>query len=102
MFVTVTELAELLRKDYYSDKTIDFTDDTEEEGNEPSGWYGVSVTHQFDCCNLVFGYYGGGIVYSESVGNNGADFEDVIIDFWSSEFDRKITRDTKIWIDRED
>lgn len=105
-FVTITELANIIKENNYAEKTIDFTGDIEEDirdGEEPTGWYGLKVSHMFDGHSLLVGYYGDGVF----------DFVDRLKDMsdehlaitlariFSEEFSSKYTPDSKICIDTE-
>lgn len=67
--VTVSELAEMLKGKKFNE-SIDFSfDNTLEEDEEPSGWFGVKIVDLFDepkgC--LVIGYYGGGATIARCI-----------------------------------
>ena len=60
---TIEEMAQMA----VDGKTVDFTFDTPEDldgGFEPSDWFGLKLTNDFDGTSLVVGYYGGGIVWA--------------------------------------
>lgn len=67
--VTVSELADMLKKKKFTE-SIDFSfDNTLEEGREPSGWFGVKTVKLFDepkgC--IAIGYYGGGATIARCI-----------------------------------
>lgn len=60
---TIEEMAQMA----VDGKTVDFTFDTPEDldgGFEPSGWFGLKLTNDFDGTSLVVGYYGGGVEWA--------------------------------------
>ena len=60
-FLTVNEIENKL---LHGVKRIDFTDDNFEDivilGKEPTGWYGIRFSKEFDGRCFVIGYYGDG------------------------------------------
>ena len=103
VFKTVKEIADWLReKDYGA--VLSFTDDTPETlefNGEPTGWYGVKKVNEFDGDSLIYGYYGAGIVYSDTIANN-LPIELSIKEFFNSEFNMEIDLGDKICVDKKE
>lgn len=67
--ITISELADMLKKKKFNE-SIDFSfDNTLEEDEEPSGWFGVKTVKLFDepkgC--IAIGYYGGGATVTRCI-----------------------------------
>lgn len=67
--ITVSELAKMLKRKKLNE-SIDFSfDNTLEENEEPSGWFGVKIVDLFDEAKgcLAIGYYGGGATITRCI-----------------------------------
>lgn len=67
--ITISELAEMLKRKKFNE-SIDFSfDSTLEEDEEPSGWFGIKIVDLFDEPNgcIAIGYYGGGATIARCI-----------------------------------
>ena len=110
-FKAIWEIGNWFRRHPTQRKTLEFTLDSPSEvtGNtwEPTGWYGIKITDDFDVTNVLIGEYGIGLLwYDDPVENLGETIENSLINFIKNEEGIKnidkwhyITVDLKVWED---
>lgn len=104
-FYTLKELVEELNKENRVvgtpvGFTLDKPEDVFGEDWEPTGWYGVMITNDFDGRSMLYGNYGIGVVYSDCL-NDITEMES-LIGFLKSETNVDYTENDYVCVDAAD
>ena len=103
-FVTVKQLAKkICNIDYPLEQIIGFTFNQPEElceGDEPTGWYGITRSLMFNGETILIGYFGSGILVAQNTWGEINNTIEVIVNFLKDEGNMEnANEDTWICVD---